>query len=131
MDNLMVFDDNVKRNAGVICSIPAASFILTFIYYLTLVWPLTDGHAVAGAVVGITAQNYDTLFVMLAISSILAAGVLIYCLVLLARLKNMNAASKLIWIILLSTFAPVAAVFFWYFLINREPKYVPMHHSMA
>ena len=127
----MVFDEKAKKKIGIICFIPAISFFITFVYYLILIWPIAHGYAEPSSVVGITARNYDTLLAMLAISSILAAGVLIYCLVILARLKNMNAPSKLIWIILLSTFAPVAAVLFWYFLIKREPKHVPIHPDIA
>lgn len=131
MDNMMLFDDKMKRRMGIICFIPAISFVLDFIYFLVLIWPTTHGNVPPNTTVGITEQNYDTLFALLAISCILSAGSFIYCLVILARLKNMNAAAKIIWIILLSVMAPLASVLFWYFLIKRSPKYVPIHPDIT
>jgi hypothetical protein len=131
MNNMMVFDDKAKKRIGVICNIPIVAFLLCFAYYLILIMPVLDGRHVPGAVVGITSANYDTLFLMLAASAIITAPIFIYCLVLLARFKHMNSADKLLWIVFLCVLAPVASALFWYFIIHKMPKYVPIHPDIA
>ncbi len=131
MENLMVFDEKAKTRIGIICFIPIAAFFACFVYYLTLLVPLSEGHHQAAAVVGITSQNYDTMLVMLAAAATITAPIFIYCLVLLARFKHMNSADKLVWIVFLSVLAPVASALFWLFIIKRVPKYVPTHPDIA
>jgi hypothetical protein len=131
MENLMVLDDKAKKNIGMICFIPIVMFTLIFIYYLALLIPAMGGNVEPGAAVGITAENYNKLFLMLAVAGTISAGVLIYCIVLLARLKNISAGVKLLWLIILSTFVPVACPFFWYLVIKKEPKYVPIYPDIA
>jgi hypothetical protein len=131
MDNLMVFDDREKRRTGIICFIPAICFFVCFIYYLILILPLAQGHHEPGSIVGITNSNYTTLFLMLASSAIITAPIFIYCLVLLARMKHLNSAHKLMWIIFLSTLAPIASALFWIFLLRKLPTYVGIHPDIA
>src|SRR6185437_12115538 len=118
MENLMIFDEKAKSRIGIICFIPIVAFFICFVYYVMLLLPLADGHHVAGAVVGITSNNYDTMFVLLAAAAIITAPIFIYCLVLLARFKHMNSADKLMWIVFLSVLAPVASALFWIFIVK-------------
>jgi hypothetical protein len=131
MDRLMVLDAKAKNRMGIICFIPVLCFLTCFIYYLVLIMPLTAGHPAPGSIVSITSQNYDTLFLMLATSAIITAPVFIYCLVILARMKNMNSAIKLEWILFLSVLAPIASALFWIFIIRDAPKYVGIHPDIA
>ncbi len=131
MDNLMVFDDKTKARIGMICFIPIVAFTACLVYYLYLLMPLTQGNYEPGTVVAITSNNYHTLFYMIASAAIITAPIFIYCLVLLAKFKHLNAADKLIWIVFLSTIAPVASVLFWLFLVRRAPKYVQLYADMA
>lgn len=131
MDSLMVFDDKTKARIGMICFIPIVAFTACLVYYLYLLMPLTQGNYEPGTVVAITSDNYPTLFYMLASAAIITAPIFIYCLVLLAKFKHLNAADKLIWIVFLSTIAPVASVLFWLFLVRRAPKYVQLYPDMA
>jgi len=130
MENLMVFDDKMKKRMGVICFIPVFCFLACFIYYFILILPLTAGHPVPASIVGITSRNYDTMFLMLASSAIITAPVFIYCLVIIARLKMMHAATKLQWIIFLSVMAPIASALFWIFVIKDLPKQVGIYPDM-
>lgn len=127
----MVLDAKTKKTMGVICFIPVICFIICFLYYFLLIMPLTVGHPEPGSIVSITSHNYDTLFFMLAASAIITAPVFIYCLVILARMKNMNSAVKLEWIIFLSVLAPIASALFWLFIIRDAPKYVGIHPDIA
>jgi len=131
MDKLMVLDAKTKKGMGLICFIPVMCFLICFIYYLVLIMPLTVGHPEPGMIVSITRQNYDTLFLMLATSAIITAPVFIYCLVILARMKHMNSAVKLEWILFLSVLAPIASALFWVFIIKDAPKYVGIHPDIA
>lgn len=126
----MVFDDKEKRRLGWLFSIPPVSFFICFLYYMFAIRPVFIRPMEPGAIMEYTLRNYTTMFVLLAIAAIIAAAILIYAIVVMARLKNMNGASKLLWLVFLSTFAPVSTFFFWYFVIKREPKYVPIYHDI-
>lgn len=131
MENYMVFDSKMKRRLQVICFIPAVCFALCVLYYLTLIIPLAHESYIPNRIVAVTSQNYSTLLVMLATSAIITTPVFIYCLVIVARLKYLNPPVKIMWIIFLSALAPVASVFFWYFLIRHEPMYVDTYPDIA
>ena len=130
MKDVMVLDQKTKRNIGIICGTPLTLFTLILIYWLALVSPLMDGNAAPGMLGAVTSQNYGALVAMLAIGGTISAGVLIYCLVLLARLRNLNSAEKLLWLLFLCTFVPVACFLFWMLLIRKEPYNVPVYPNM-
>jgi len=130
MEKLMILDDKAKMRLGLICFLPVVCFGLCLIYFLMLVLPLTQGHSEPASVVAVTSHNYNTLFIMLASSAIITAPVFIYCLVLLARMKTLNSAQKLMWFIFLCVLAPIASALFWAFHIMDSEKYVPIHGSI-
>ncbi len=131
MNNLMVLDEKAKNRIGIICFVPIVAFAICFVYYMILLLPMTDGHNVPAAMVGITHNNYDVLLVMLAIAATITAPIFIYCLVLLARFRHLNAADKLMWIVFLSVLAPVASALFWLLMIRKAPKYLPTYPDIA
>ncbi len=131
MENHMILDDKAKTRMGIICFIPVLCFFLCFIYYLVLILPLTQGHQAPASIVGVTSRNYDTMFFLLAASAIITAPVFIHCLVVLARMKTLNSAHKLMWFIFLSVMAPIASALFWLFLIKDAPKYTPIYPDIA
>ena len=130
MDNQMIFDDKVKARIGFICFIPIVAFLFCLGYYIILLLPLSHPHE-PGAVVGITSQNYDVMLIMLASAAVITAPIFIYCIVLIARFRHMNAADKLVWIVFLSVLAPIASALFWLFVIKRQPRYVPTYPDIA
>ena len=127
MEKIMILDDRAKTRLGLICFLPVLCFGICFLYFLMLVMPLTHGHPVPGSINTITINNYNTLFTMLASSAIITAPVFIYCLVLLTRLKTVNASHKLLWFIFLCVMAPIASAVFWMTHIRNAEKYVPVH----
>jgi len=131
MDNVLVFDDKAKKRIGMICFTPIICFLLTLLYYIFLLLPMADGHTLPGQVVGITNQNYDTILVLLAISAIIATCVLIYCIVLVAKVKNMSSHDKLKWILILCIFVPITTIVFWAVIIRNEPKFVHTYPDIA
>ena len=114
-----------------ICFAPLIAFLITLAYYIILLVPLAEGHIQPGQVVGITNQNYDTILLLLAISAIIATFVLIYCIVLVAKVKNMSSHDKLKWILILCIFVPITTIIFWAFVIRNEPKYVSTFPDIA
>lgn len=130
MENQMIFDDKAKSKIGIICFIPILAFLICLGYYISLLVPLSAPHE-PGAVVGITSENYDTMLALLAGAAIITAPIFIYCIVLIARFKTMNAADKLVWIIFLSILSPIASALFWVFLIRNSPKYVATYPDIA
>ena len=111
------------------CLIPVACFVACFVYYLTLVAGPSAAGELAPRIVGITSRHYQDLFIMLATSCILEAPAFIYCLILLAKMKNINAERKLLWIVFLSVFAPLASGLFWLFIVRGAPYQVPMYQD--
>ena len=125
----MVVDEKIKRRIGIISFIPAITFLISAVYYFILLLPLTHGHHVIYSGEGITSRHYNTLFAMLATASTISAGVLIYFVWYLVRIKTINTPTKMIWILLLLA-VPVSFILFWYFLVRREPKYVPVNRDI-
>ncbi len=119
MENIMVFDGKMKVRTGIIFFMPIVCFAFCLIYYLSLVFSPISGHSGPLGIVAVTSHNFDNLFIILAISGIITAAALIYCLVIIARLKELNSANKIIWIIFLSIFAPLAIAVFW--LVKIRP----------
>jgi hypothetical protein len=122
MRRVVVIDEKVKRRIGILCVIPALSFFISLVYYLVLLLPLTHGHPPPKSFANITFNNYTTLFTMLAISSVISAGVLIYCIVHLVRREDINNPTKMSWILVLVIFVPESFILFWYFIVKKEPK---------
>lgn len=131
MNKVMIFDEKTKTRMGILCFTPVVCFLICFLYYMILILPLTEGYHEPSSMIGIISRNYDTLFIMLATSAIITAPIFIYCLVILARLKKLNAAMKLQWILFLSVLAPIASALFWIFLIKDSRKYQPIYPDIT
>ncbi|XZF15859.1 hypothetical protein ACTHGU_06960 [Chitinophagaceae bacterium MMS25-I14] len=133
MDAHIVMDRKAKNNMGIVCSLPAISFFICLVYYLVALGPLISSKLLQNhdAVASITAQHYDTLFIMLAVSGIISTAVLIFCLIHLTRLKNMNGATKTVWVLVLATMVPVSCVLFWLLEIRNEPEYMDVYSDIT
>ena len=130
MENNNNAEGKFKKTMGMICFIPAIAFFITLVYYLLLLYPLTQGHPEPKSAVGITSSHYDTLFVLLAVSSTISAAILIYCTVHLVRIKTLNTPQKMIWMLLLLA-VPVSFILFWYFQVRKEPDNMPMYSGIS
>jgi hypothetical protein len=130
MEKVLIVDDRLKKRIGVICFMPAVCFFISLVYYLVLLFPLTQGHPQPESAVGITSRHYNTLFLLLAISSCVSASVLLYCIVYMVRIKSINTPTKMIWMLLL-LIVPVSFILFWNFIVRREPKEEPVYPNIA
>jgi len=133
MDTQMIMDAKAKRNMGLLCFFPAVAFLICLLYYLFILSPLITNRQLEDhtAIAAYTSRNYDTLFIMLAISAIISAVVLIYCLVHLTRLKNVNAPTKVVWILVLSALVPVSFILFWLLHVRNEPQVMDVYSDIT
>ena len=131
MDKLLVFDDSAKKKIGMICFAPAIAFFITLVYYIAILVPAGYSLLQPGALVGVTRQYYDTMLIMIAASALIATYSLIYCIVLIARVRNMSSFEKLLWIVELCIFVPVTVIIFWAAVVRKEPKYVSSYVDIA
>jgi len=130
MEKVLIVDDRLKRRIGIICFLPAVCFFISLVYYLILLFPLTQGHPQPESAVGITSQHYNMLFLVLAISASVSAAVLLYCIVYMVRIKTMNTPTKMIWMLLL-LIVPVSFLLFWNFIVRREPNQEPIYPNIS
>ena len=128
-----IMDHKAKRNMAILSWIPNIAFFICLIYYLYALRPLIAAADMEDhiAVATITAQYYDTMFVMLAISAVLSAITLIYLIVHLARTMLIPTGTKVAWVVLLSALVPVSFLLFYYLVVKKEPKYLATYPDIA
>ena len=130
MEQVLLVDDNFRRKMRVICYLPAFAFLIPIVYYGFLLTPLLHGHPEPKSIVGITSLHYNTMFFLLAMASTVSAVVLIFCVVHLVRIRTLNTAQKMIWILLLLA-VPVSFIIFWHRQINHEPRNMPINSEIS
>ena len=133
MENRIIMDDRAKRNMGILSLLPVFAWGVVLFYYLFALSPLIRASSIEAheAVVTITYNNYDMMFMLSAIAAVISAVVLIYFIIHIARIKTMNGATKAIWILVLSTLVPISFPLFWYLEIRNERRDMPIHHTIA
>ena len=129
MEKILVVDEKLKRKMAIICFLPAVVFLIPIIYYIILLFPLTQGYHIPQSVIGITSRNYNTMFLLLAIAASVSTAALLYCIVYVVRIKTMRSGRKMEWMVLLLAM-PISFIFFWFFEIKKEPKNMPIYPSI-
>ncbi len=130
MQNIMLFDEKMKTRTGIICFLPIVSFSICLVYYLTLILVPSSQGVNTHTIITATSQNYGQLFTVLAISGFITAAVLIYCIVILARLKELKPGTKILWIVFLSVTAPLGIAIFWLLIIRYAAKATPVYNDI-
>jgi len=131
MQDIMIMDERAKMRIGIICFLPLIAFSISFIYYMVLLFPLTQGHPQPKSAVGITSHNFGTMFILLAASSTISLLVLLYCLVHLVKIKTLNTAVKMQWVLLLVCAEPFSFIFFWLFQVRKEQQNTPVYPDIG
>ena len=126
----MLFDEKMKTRTGIICFLPIVSFTICLVYYLTLILVPSSQGVNTHTIITATSQNYGQLFTVLALSGFLTAAVLIYCIVILARLKELKPGTKILWIVFLSVTAPLGIAIFWLLIIRYAAKATPVYNDI-
>jgi hypothetical protein len=128
----LIMDEKTKKNMGILSFLPIISFAGCLVYYLIILMPVLSAGGFNDhlALNMHTITHYSTMFILLAVSGVIGAIVFIYFLVHIARIKNMNSATKLEWILFMSVMVPIALPLFWYFEIRQEPIILEVYHTM-
>lgn len=119
-----------KSVLGLISIIPLILFIISLWYHLSLF----DGFFTAYNHTPTTqdvAQHTGELSWLYGTSLIASLGLLLYYVYHLARIKTMGPARKVFWIALLGLLVPISFLIFWFFVINREPRHVPVKEDIT
>ena len=127
---IMTIDEKFKRRMHAICYLPAVAFLPPLVYFTFLMLPLLHGHPEPKSAVAITSLHYNTMFLLLAVASTISAAVLIYCIVHLVRIRTLNTAQKMIWVLFL-LIVPISFIIFWHVQINHEPRNMPINSNIA
>lgn len=122
--------ESTKKMLGVFSFIPLLAYFLWTIYFIVLSKNLqTPLHGLEITAITLF-HHYDSLAILLSIICTLAAVLLVYDIVHLARVSDIPAGTKIGWIIFLVVFGAFAFPIFWYLEIRRENENTPMYASI-
>lgn len=68
---------------------------------------------------------------MFSLCFILHTSILLYIIIHLAKLKTMNAESKILWIVFVTFLLPVSAIIFWYVELNKEANNIEVYSDIS
>jgi len=124
--------DARKRKMGIWSLIPAIAFLLWCAYILIVNGRLLEnkeGHE-HEKVVTLISHNYAGSLVLFLLAFAIGLAVLIYFIMHLVRLKTMNGATKLAWMLFLTAFAPFSFPVFWWIELRQETPETPFYASL-
>ena len=126
----MLMDKNKKRNMGIFSFVPLALLLITLVYEDSLLNGLfsTFYHHDANSVI---AAHYNTLVWLYSFTAIATIAMMLYFIVQIASIKNMNSAAKIAWIAILALLIPVSFPLFWYLQIRKETLHLETKADIA
>ena len=130
---MLTMDKKRKRVIGFISILPLVAFLITFIYEYSVLGTLfvtgdIQYHQLINTKIS---EHYNTLVILYGISILLTLAVLLYFIVHLARIKNMTAGMKMLWVVILAAVMPLSFPVFWYLQVKREPKMLETKLNIA
>lgn len=75
--------------------------------------------------------NHGLLLWTFVMCAIIAFTVLVYYIIHVARVKSMGSGDKIVWIMFMSCFGPLAFPFFYYIELKKEPEYIDVYPDIA
>lgn len=125
-------NESQKRAYGLLSWVPLLIFTIGTIYFLYINGRLVEHKQFHEheKVVLFAFKNYDQLFILGSIAGIVSLIVMLTFIVHLAKLKNVNDAQKISWIIFMVFFGAFAFPVFWYNVIRTEPQDQPLYRSL-
>lgn len=114
------------------CWVPNIAFIAWLAYILII-----TGRLVANAtyiehekVVTLIARNYGGSFVLFMMMFLIGLAVLVAFVVHLKKVRTMNGATKVAWLVFLAAFMPISLIVYYFVEVRHEPDDVPMYGSL-
>lgn len=114
------------------CWIPNIAFVAWLAYILIITGRLVanEQYLQHEKIVTLIARNYGGSFVLFMIMFLIGLAVLIAFVIHLKKVRTMNGASKLAWLIFLAAFMPISLPVYYYIEVRHEPDDVPMYASL-
>lgn len=129
-------ENTTKKHGKTLSFLPLICYSIWMIIYI-IILNLPSGKEFSQMVPGQTVMQgnmmlyYPILFMGLALASIVTATILIYFIVHIARVKDMQPELKIMWIVFMTFAAPIAFPAFWYFELRNEPKHIDVYPDIA
>lgn len=116
-------ENTTKKYGKLLCFTPLICYVLWTLQYLYINRNLVAPNNLSDhvTIVTNTITNYGSVLIGFYLSGIITATILVYMIVHLARLKDMEALEKIGWIVFMTFLAPAAFIFFWYAELRNEP----------
>ena len=126
-------ENTTKKYGKALCFTPVVCYLLWVAYCLYINRHLMVPNHLSDHVgmVTNTIQNYGSVFAGVVLATIVTATILIYFIVHLARLRDMEAQEKIGWIVFMTFLAPIAFIVFWYAELRNEPDNIRVYQSIA
>lgn len=128
-----MMENTAKKHGKLLAFTPIVLFTLWTIYFFTLVQEEVVTSSVANHFAWVTAMvgSYTSLWITLGLVCTISAAILLYFVVHIARLKDMPAGDKVIWMVVLPAFGAFGFMAFWYFELKNEPEKVDVYPGIA
>lgn len=126
-------ENTTKKYGKTLSFLPLACFTLWTIYFLMInrheihTRTFQDHFMVHTEML----HNYTGLLITLAICCIVTTVSVLMFAIHLARLKSMNAGTKVAWIVFMMTFGAFALPVFYYLELRSEPKQIDVYPDIA
>ncbi len=125
-------DSSEKKIVGAFSFLPILSWLATIVYFLFINRNLisTKTFQDHDRVVANIINNFLPFTIILSFAELITGVMIIYYVVHIARLKEIEAFNKLLLIVFLIFTGPIAVLVLWYNMLNKEAKDVPMYPAI-
>lgn len=126
-------ENTAKKFGKTLSFIPLACFAAWTIYFFIVVQEAVVTSSVFDHFLWVMAMidHYTSLAITLGATCTVAAAILIYFTVHIARIKKMPAGEKVAWMVFLVIFGAFSFPVFWYYELRNEPDRIDVHPSIA
>ncbi len=123
-------ENTTKKYGKLLSFIPLISYVIWTGYFLSATgW--NPGSSILTTALMTTLHNYSALFFGLAMICVVHATILLYFTIHLARIKDMTAGAKIMWMVFMVVVGAPALPVFWYSELRNEPMYIDVYPDIA
>ncbi|MCB9047071.1 MAG: hypothetical protein H6550_13135 [Chitinophagales bacterium] len=126
-------ENTAKKYGKILCFTPITLFAAWTIYFFSIVQEqvVTSSFSNHFHWVAAMASSYTSLWISLSLICIITASIMLYFVVHIARLRQMTALEKVLWIVAFPALGSVAFILFWFIELKEEPENVDVYASIA
>lgn len=125
-------DSSEKKIVRAFSFLPMLSWLATVVYFLFINRDLISSKTFQDhdKVVANIINNFLPFTIILSFAELITGVMIIYYVIHIARLKELEAFNKLLLIIFLVFTGPIAVLVLWSNILNKETKDVPMYPAI-